>query len=140
MTNEEFPITVSEKTGIDINIVSDLFDKYQEDTHKVAQILIEKHGADKNVLGKLWGSQIGFAYVDPNSSIVNHKFIDKIGIKFILEHKAIPLYKFGKAVTVSTSNPKNPYIQDRMEKAFDEIVSLVFCFSFDIEKFLQVKA
>lgn len=107
------------------------------DIFNLAKVLIQIHKIEKARLGKIWGSYLGFAYVDPNMSIVNQDYIQKAGIPFILENKAMPLYKFGRAVTVSTSNPKNPFLQDKIEKKLDEIVSLVFCFPFDIDVYLK---
>lgn len=136
MQDQEFQDYLLAKIDIDSNILNKLFEE-ENDPFKIAYTLIELHGIDRDVLGKIWGDYIGYAYVNPNKSIVNSEYIEKVGIKFITENRAIPLYKFGKAVTVSTSNPTNPYIQDKMEKKLDEIVSFVFCFPFDIEKYLK---
>lgn len=137
MYNSDFPLYLSDKTGIDLIQMEELFEK-KKDPFDIALTLIEKYGVDEKDLGKIWGDYLGFAYVDPNSSIVNQEFIQKLGINFIKENKVIPLYKFGKAVTVSTPNPQNPFIQDKLEKRLDEIVSFVFCFPFDIEIYLQL--
>lgn len=138
MKNKDLEDYLLERIDIDPQILTDLFEQEKIDIFNVALKLIEKHGIDENELGKAWGSYLGFAYVDPCSSIVNKEYINKAGVEFILENKALPLYKFGRAVTVSTSNPKNPYLQDKLEKKLDEIVSLVFCFPFDIEIYLQM--
>lgn len=136
MYNEKFQIYLSEKTKIDFKIIKSLFIKYAEDIFNVVLVLNSDYGISKAELGKLWGSYIGYAYVDPNSSIANPEFLEKAGVKFILETQALPLYKFGKAVTVTTSDPLNPFLQAKMEKRLEEIVSLVFCFPFDIENYL----
>lgn len=138
MYNTDFQIYLAEKINISIDVITELFSKYSNDVFKAAFVLIEKYGVDEKELGKIWGSYLGYAYVDPNKSIVKPEYIQKVGVQYILENKAIPLYKFGKAVTVSTSNPTNPYLQDKMEKKLDEIVSFVFCFPFDIEIYLQM--
>lgn len=137
MYNSDFSIYLSEKTDIDLATIEELFEK-EVDPFRVAFLLVEKYGADEGKLGKIWGDYLGYAYVDPNKCIVNQEYIQKIGVEFVTKYKALPLYKFGKAVTVSTPNPQNPYIQDRMEKELKEIVSFVFCFPFDIDIYLQL--
>lgn len=137
MYSSDFQAYLSDKTGIDFIIIDELFEK-EVDPFKVAYILVEKYAVDEEKLGKIWGDYLGFAYVDPNKCIVNKEYLEKIGVDFVTKYKAMPLYKFGKAVTVSTPNPQNPYIQDRMEKELKEIVSFVFCFPFDIDIYLQL--
>lgn len=137
MHDMRFQEYLSEKTDIDLITISDIFDS-KNDVFKVALELIEKYGVDDQLLGKIWGDYLGFAYVNPCHSIVSHEHIKMLGADFIREHKVIPLYKFGKAVTVATSNPAKFYIQDKLEKKFNSVVSFVFCFPFDIDIFLSL--
>jgi hypothetical protein len=123
---------LANKTGLDIVLIDKLFYE-NSDEFEVAHKLIDKYGIEREKLGKIWGDYLGFAYVDPNKTIINHEYIDKIGLDFIRKNKVMPLYKFGKAVTVCISDPKNLYMQDKLEKKLGEIVSLVFCFPFDVE-------
>lgn len=132
----QFRRYLAENTDVDLNIIEQLFQK-KADAFDVALLLIENHGVDAKKLGKIWGDYLGFAYVDPNTTIVNKDYVRKLGKDFILANKALPLYKFGKAVTVSTSDPQNPFIQDKLEKRLEEIVSFVFCFPFDIEIYIK---
>jgi hypothetical protein len=136
MNEDKFKDYLIEKLDVEPNVLEELFAK-EVDVFKIAFELIEKHGIDEKKLGKIWGDYLGFAYVDPNSSIVNKDFVNMLGAAFVRENNALPLYKFGKAVTVCTSNPQNPFIQNKMEKKLNEIVSFVFCFPFDIEIYLQ---
>ena len=137
MYNSDFKDYLAEKIDIDFIILDELFEK-KTDFFDIAYILIENHEIDSKNLGKIWGDYLGFAYVDPNTTIVNQEFINKMGVDFISSNKVLPLYKFGKAVTVCTSDPKNPFIQDKVEKKLGELVSFVFCFPFDIELYLQL--
>lgn len=136
MYNSDFKPYLAKKTGIDITILDDLFKKHFN-IFDAALILIEKHGVDKEKLGRAWGDYLGFAYVDPNKSIVNQEYIKKVGISFIEMNKLLPLYKLGKAVTFCTSNPTNTSIVTNTQKKLGELVSLVFCFPFDIKAYLQ---
>ena len=139
MYDNDFQEYLSEKLNIDYLLINELFEKSGTDVFNVAFELIENYSVDEATLGKIWASYLGFAYVDPNSSIVNQEYIQKIGVDFIQEHNVLPLYKFGKAVTVTTSNPTNPFIQDKLEKNLGELVSFVFCFPFDIEIYVKFK-
>lgn len=135
MYNSEFQNYLSKKTNIELSVIKRLFEK-ETDVFKIALILTEKYDVDEKFLGKIWGDYLGFAYVNPNSSIVNKEYARMLGEDFIKENSVLPLYKFGKAITVVTSDPQNPYIQDKIEKKLSEIVSFVFCFPFDIEIYL----
>lgn len=137
MYDSKFQNYLSKKLDIDLEIIQNVFENRTDDAFESAKFLINDYNVDKNELGKIWGDYLGFAYVDPESSIVNAEFIDKVGIKFILNNKVLPLYKFGKAVTVLTPNPTNPFLQDKIEKKLEEVTSLVFCFPFDIENYLS---
>lgn len=136
MYNQDFKEYLSDNTGVDFLIIDELFERMQN-VFDIANALITVYGVDHAKLGKLWGDYLGFAYVNPNASLVNTDLVNKLGISFVKKSSVIPLYKFGKAVTVSTSDPTNPFMQDRLEKMLDEIVSLVFCFPFDIETYLS---
>ena len=136
MYNSDFMEYLSDKTGVDFIIIDEL-SKRSTNIFDIATTLINLYGVDNKELGKIWGDYLGFAYVDPNSTIVKAEYIKKLGIDFIKTNKVIPLYKFGRAVTVSTADPNNPFMQDKLEKMLDEIVSLVFCFPFDVEDYLK---
>jgi len=135
--DSKFITYLSNHTELDYKVIDELFVK-NEDSFHVAQVLIDRHGIDSHFLGKIWGDYLGYAYVDPNSTIVNQDYINLLGLDFIKANHAIPLYKFGKAVTVSTAHPTSPFLQDKLEKKLKEIVSLVFCFPFDIDVYLRL--
>lgn len=136
MYKSDFSEYLSKHIGISPAILSYLIEK-NPNIFKVAQLLIEEYGVDKEKLGRAWGNYIGYAYVDPNKSIVNQEYIEKIGISFIQMNKILPLYKLGKAVTFCTSHPDNPAIEAHTQKKLGELVSLVFCFPFDIKEYLE---
>lgn len=136
MYKSDFNEYLSRHIDIDANVLSELISK-NFNIYDVALLLIEKYGVNKEVLGRAWGDYLGYAYVDPNKSIVNQEYIEKIGISFIQMNKILPLYKLGKAVTLCTSNPTNPSIEAHTQKKLGELVSLVFCFPFDIKEYIE---
>lgn len=137
MYDPKFKDYLARNTGIHITILNELFNRVPFNVFNVALELIEKYHVDKEQLGRLWGDYLGYAYVDPNKSIVNQEYIKKIGISFIEMNKILPLYKLGKAVTLCTSHPENKSIIDHTQRRLGELVSLVFCFPFDIKTYLQ---
>lgn len=136
MYNSDFKVYLANKTGVSIAILNELFKKHFN-IFDIASILIQKYSVDKEQLGRIWGDYLGFAYVDPNKSIVDQEYIKKIGINFIEMNKILPLYKLGKAVTLCTSNPSNSSVVTHTQRKLGELVSLVFCFPFDIKEYLQ---
>lgn len=136
MYDANFKNYLARNTGINIKILDELFNRVPFKIFDVALELIEKHGVNKEALGRLWGDYIGYAYVDPNKSIVNQEYIEKIGISFIEINKILPLYKLGKAVTLCTSHPEKESVVGHTQRKLGELVSLVFCFPFDIKNYL----
>ncbi len=137
MYDSGFKDYLARNTGVNIQILNELFNKVPFKVFDVASELIEKHGIDKETLGRLWGDYLGYAYVDPNKSIVDQEYIKKIGLNFIEMNKILPLYKLGKAVTLCTAHPENQSIVEHTQRKLGELVSLVFCFPFDIKAYLQ---
>lgn len=137
MYDSGFKDYLARNTGVEIKILNELFNRVPFKVFDVALELIEHHGVDKEILGRLWGDYLGYAYVDPNKSIVNKEYIEKIGINFIEINKILPLYKLGKAVTLCTSHPENQSIVEHSQRKLESLVSLVFCFPFDIKLYLQ---
>lgn len=136
MYDINFQYYLADNTDVDIDVIINLFEN-DKNVFNVALKLIEEYNVDSDYLGKIWADYIGCAYVNPNLSIIHHEYIHTLGKDFILENNVVPLYKLGKAITVTTSDPKNPYIQNKLEKEFGEMVNFVFCFPFDIEICMQ---
>src|SRR5574344_1890351 len=103
----DFEDYLIERTDLEPAVISEIF-KNNSDTNRIAKILIDRYGIKKEILGRIWGDYLGFAYVEPNNSIVKKVLIEKLGEDFILENKVLPLYKFGRAVTVCETETKNP--------------------------------
>lgn len=136
MYDADFKGYLAKNTGINIAILNELFAKHFN-IFDVALELIEQHGIEKEKLGRIWGDYLECAYVDPNKSIVDQEYIKKVGITFIEMNKVLPLYKLGNAVTFCTSNPLNQSVVAHLQNKIGELVSLVFCFPFDIKVYLQ---
>jgi len=136
MYKSDFNEYLSRQIGVDSVVIAQLIEQ-KFNIFDVAQILIDRYEVDKEKLGRAWGDYIGYAYVDPNKSIVNKEYIDKIGISFIKMNKILPLYKLGKAVTFCTCYPNNQTIEMHIQKKLGELASLVFCFPFDIKEYLE---
>ena len=70
MFSNKFRKYLSEKTGIDELILDELYYD-SSDIFNIAMNLIEKYNIDRTELGRLWGDFLGYAYVDPNTTIIN---------------------------------------------------------------------
>lgn len=138
MYNSDFKDYLARNLNMDIKILDGMFNRVPFKIFDVATELVEKHRVDKETLGRLWGDYLGYAYVDPNKSIVNQEYIQKIGVSFIEINKILPLYKLGKAVTLCTAHPENSSITEHTQRKLGELVSLVFCFPSDIKTYLQI--
>lgn len=104
---------------------------------EVAEYLIEKKVYDKETIGKAFGEYMGYTYVDINNVVFDPKYMTSLSIDYLKSNFVLPLFKFGNAVTVATSDPANPFLQGNIEKQLHSVVSLVFSFPSDIINFIE---
>ena len=87
-------------------LLRDLMKKYS--IFETVDILVSKYNIDKEKIGQIFGGYIGYAYVDINNVIFDPQYMKSIPKEYLKMQVALPLYKFGPAITVATARPTNP--------------------------------
>lgn len=136
MNTAKFKYYLAEKANLDLLKVEKYYKKYKK-PFLVAKKIIECENVIPHKIGEIYATYLGLAYVNPNESVVDKQYLETLGLGYVIEAKVLPLYKFGKAVTVATCYPQNVYLQDRLEKKLKELVSFVFCFPHDIDFYIS---
>jgi type IV pilus assembly protein PilB len=113
--------------------------KYEEDAFGVLMHLMRKNAFGKDVLGRLWGDSMGFAYIDPKSILFESHLVQLLPESFARKHHIIPIYQFGEALTVAFANPMDQFVIKDAEKLTGRMVSPVFAFPQDIEDAIEIE-
>ncbi len=119
--------------------VRSLSAKYGGDDFALLLHLLRGSVAKKDVLGKLWGDSLNFAYVDLTKSMFQALAVQQLTLEYALKNKVIPIYQFGNSVTVATANPSEESLVRNLESVLLKSVSLVFSFPEDIEDAIMVQ-
>ena len=133
----EFANYLSKKLGLDPAILKKMLKR--QTIFEVVEILISKHHIEKEKIGRIFSEYIGYTYVDVNDVIFDPQYMKLISKEYLKSKSVLPLFKFGTAITVATSNPTNPYLQNNIEKQLNSIISLVFSFPSDIIEYIDKK-
>ncbi len=92
----------------------------------------------KEALGKLWGDQLGVAYVNLQTSIVHPDTLQKIPRDFALRYGVLPLYEFDDVVTIATATPGDPDLEHRIQNTLHLFISQVFSFPEEIQEAIAI--
>jgi len=119
--------------------VRNLSAKYGGDDFAILMHLMRGTAAHKDVLGKLWGDSINFAYVDLKKSIFQNIAVQTLPHDFAIKNMVIPIYQFGNYITVASANPTDESLVRELESILLRSVSMVFSFPEDIEDAIMVQ-
>lgn len=100
--------------------------------------LVQGSVTKKEKLCKLWADSLGFAYVDPEKSLIQYAAVQKLPEKFAKKFNVIPLYQFGDAITLATADPGNRAMLSQVEGAAKVPASPVFSLPDDIEDAIEI--
>ncbi|MDM8515686.1 ATPase, T2SS/T4P/T4SS family [Desulfobacterales bacterium HSG16] len=110
-----------------------LLEQFKGNAFSVLTHLVRERGAKRDLVGKLWGDSIGYAYVNLSKTIIQPELIKEISEAFARENNVIPVYKFGDTVTVATSDPSSIRKTKEIEKVVSQPISTIFSLPEDIE-------
>ena len=99
--------------------------------------LVREKPSCRNQLGEIWGDQLGKAYIDTKSTLVQPDLVQRLPYAIARKHTVLPLYEFGAAVTVAAAHPEDPDLPQVLENYFDRFVSLVFSFPSEIQSTVE---
>jgi type IV pilus assembly protein PilB len=90
------------------------------------QALISEKAIQKDQACQIWANTIGFAYVDPLSSLISEETLGTIPAEIASKTRTIPLYTLNGVITVAMAEPNNPDLVRRLSHIVQTPISPVF--------------
>ncbi len=138
MSAQSFIASVVENGIATAKECKELLSQRQGDAYEVLLYLSRTHPHRRDTLGRLWGSSIGVAYVNPIRTLIQYALIERVPEAFAREHKVLPLYELGGAVTFATPTPAARQVTAALENYFEGMASAVFAFADQIDAALEI--
>ena len=115
-----------EKSGIDDDLMDILITESDDNPQKLAITLINKGYLSRDVAGMILGDAYGCAYINLDKTLVESDVVNRLSPASAEELLAIPIYKFGNAVTVAMNDPADLHACQRLRAEIGEDVDFIF--------------
>lgn len=102
------------------------------------EYLIDEDIVPKDVGCRIWSTHIGFAYVDPVSTIISSDAIASLPIEIARKGNVMPLYEIEGALTVAMPDPKNETLIERLAAITNKRISPVFCLTREVQDAVEL--
>lgn len=102
------------------------------------EALVAGEHVAKDDIGVFWGSQIGFAYVNPFAVVITEDAISRLPVEISTKAEALPLYRVGDALTAAMAHPEDEMLVERLSKITKLPVSPVFALPSDVKALIQL--
>jgi type IV pilus assembly protein PilB len=103
-----------------------------EGTLELLEHLIEEEVIEKAVGCRIWSDHIGYAYVDPVSTVIGQAAIACIPQEIARKGQVMPLYEIEGGLTVAMPDPENKQLCARLSAIANKEVSPVFCLAAEV--------
>ncbi|MEM1222919.1 MAG: GspE/PulE family protein [Verrucomicrobiota bacterium] len=110
----------------------------EEGTLALVEYLIKESIIDKEVGCKLWSTRIGFAYVDPISTIISNAAVASMPIEIARKANVMPLYEIEESLTVAMADPTDTLLINRLSGITGMSVSPVFCLTYEVQDAIEL--
>jgi type IV pilus assembly protein PilB len=110
-----------------------------DDAVAFAQLLVQYGYIDRDSAGEVLAATIDKTYVNLGKTLFQDAVLQLVPAEFAQQHKLIPLYKFGEAVTVAMVNPLDAKVITALEALLGAPASAVFCLADEVESAILVK-
>ncbi|WP_269525825.1 GspE/PulE family protein [Coraliomargarita parva] len=110
----------------------------EEGTLDLIEYLIDEELVAKDVACKIWSTRIGFAYVDPLSTIISDSAVASIPLEIARKGNVMPLYEIEGALTVAMPDPNNKPLVDRLAAITNKQISPVFCLNAEVHHAIEL--
>ena len=136
---EEIFDKIREKAQIPEDQLLGLLKQSAQDYLKFAVLVIQQKLLDRDSVGLIVGDSIRRSYVPLDKTLFDKDVVSRLPKDLAKKLQAIPIYKFGEAVTVAFARPND---QDRVEaaqKALGLEIDPVLSFPDEIEEAIQIQ-
>lgn len=109
-----------------------------QDAVLFAQQLVHDEWVDRSTAGRVVGDALGFAYVPLEQTVFQSAAQEKLPPDVARRFQALPIYRFGKAVTVAMAYPGDRESIEALERILMIPVSPVFSFPDEIARAIRI--
>ena len=110
----------------------------EEGSLALVEYLINEAIIPKDVGCRIWSTRIGFAYVDPVSTIISEDAIASMPIEIARKGNVMPLYEIEGALTVAMPDPQDASLIRRLAAIASKEISPVFCLSKEVADAIEL--
>lgn len=120
---------------------TELLQKHKNDAFNVLLQFERGHSRngsiDKAQLGTLWADTLGVAYVDLNTTLIQHH-LNGLPEALARKHHVVLLYEFGDVITAATSDPSDQLVRRDITRLVGKRVNFVFAFPSELDDAIEV--
>lgn len=109
-----------------------------QDNLNFSQRLIKEEWLDRDTVGRMYGDYVHCTYVNLDKTLFNQDIVKKLPRGNAEKLRAVPVYKFGAAVTVAMAQPGDLQAIRELEQAVMAPVSPIFSFPDEIAKAIEI--
>lgn len=109
-----------------------------EGTLELVEHLIEESVISKEAGCRVWSDRIGFAYVDPLSTVISDSALDSVPVEIARKGNLMPLYEIEGVLTVAMPDPANEALIERLGAITGKAISPVFCLSSEVRDAIEL--
>lgn len=110
-----------------------------EEPVQLVEKLIAANQLGKDEGSRFWATCLGYAYVDPQSSVITKEALDLIPMEIALKARALPLYRLENTVTIAMAKPEDRTLAAQLAKITRLSVSPVYANSEDIADLIRIQ-
>lgn len=102
------------------------------------ETLVQEELVSKESACRLWGDSLGFAYVNPLTSVVSQEAVRALPLEIASKAKAIGLFIIEEVMTIAMTTPEDKTLVKRLEAIAGFTLSPVFALPKEIEHAIRI--
>ncbi|MEM8867569.1 MAG: GspE/PulE family protein [Verrucomicrobiota bacterium] len=110
----------------------------EEGTLDLIEYLIKESIIEKEIGCRIWSTRIGYAYVDPISTIISNGAVASLPMEIARKANVMPLYEIEESITVAMPDPTDTTLIGRLSGITGLTVSPVFCLSYEVADAIEL--
>ncbi len=109
-----------------------------DDTFEFVRLASQHGWLETDVAGKVVGDMIQRAYLKLDSTLFQPDIVKLLPQEMAERYQAIPVYKFGEAVTVALTSPEDTEVVQTLSRLIGHPIDPLLCFPGEVDAAIQV--
>jgi type IV pilus assembly protein PilB len=133
-----FIVEVAKASEMPFERFHDLIKEVNGDPFVLAESIVKRRWLERERVGMLLGNVIGKTYLDLSTTLFQRDAVELLPKEFAERHRAIPVYRFGNAVTVAMARPLDPDSVKALKAVIPCPVDTVMSFADEIDTAIKL--